>query len=100
MQDIYKLVGTFAFDRYDLHLDNDLKNQIIANCKAGAYTHIADYPIIKTETIDGYKFYLNNDTWVMIRASGTEPLLRVYCEAPTLPEVHIILDKAKKFLIP
>jgi phosphomannomutase len=99
MQNIYDLVGTFAFDRYDLHLDNGLKNQIIDNCKSGLYTSLADYAVLRTETIDGYKFYIAEDTWVMIRPSGTEPLLRVYCEAPTLTDVHRILDKVKLFLL-
>ncbi len=99
MREIYDLVGTFAFDRYDLHLDNSLKNQIINNCKSGFYTQLAGLPVLRTETIDGYKFYLSEDTWLMIRPSGTEPLLRVYCEAPTLPAVHQILDKVKSFLL-
>ncbi len=99
MDEIYALVGTFAFDRYDLHLDNSLKNQIIDNCKSGVYTSLAGMPVLRTETIDGFKFYLAEDTWLMIRPSGTEPLLRVYCEAPTLGEVHQILDKVKNFLL-
>ena len=46
---------------------------------------------VKTETIDGYKFFLNKDEWIMIRPSGTEPVLRTYSEARNL-------ELAKKYL--
>lgn len=99
MQEIYELVGTFAFDRYDLHLDNDLKNQIIQNCKNREYTHFGSYQVQRVEDLDGFKFYLSDNSWVMIRPSGTEPLLRVYSEAATLAEVHAILDTVKTALL-
>jgi phosphomannomutase len=42
-------------------------------------------------TIDGWKFFFDDNRWMMIRASGTEPVLRTYAEAPTLEEVREIL---------
>lgn len=100
IDEVYELVGTFAFDRYDLHLDNDLKNQIIADCKAGKFTAFGKFEIERLDDLDGYKFYLKGiEAWVMIRPSGTEPLLRVYCEAPTMAEVRDILDTTKAALL-
>ena len=100
IEEVYELVGTFAFDRYDLHLDNDLKNQIIADCKTGKFTNFGKFEIERLDDLDGYKFYIKGmEAWVMIRPSGTEPLLRVYCEAPTMAEVRDILDTTKAALL-
>jgi len=91
IDEVYELVGPFKFERSDLHITEELKQQIIANCKNNVYTAFGDYQIRNVETIDGFKYFLDDDRWVMIRPSGTEPVLRVYAEAPTLEEVRKIL---------
>ncbi|BDS14950.1 phosphohexomutase domain-containing protein [Aureispira anguillae] len=92
MEEVYALVGHFAFDRDDLHIANDKKWAIIDKCKNNEYTQFGDYTVQRVETIDGYKFYLSEDKWVMIRPSGTEPVLRVYAQGPTAEEVRNILS--------
>ncbi len=92
IQEMYDLVGEFAFDRDDLHLPNDRKWAIIDRCKAGSYKAFGEYTVQRVETTDGFKFYLAEDKWVMIRPSGTEPVLRVYAQAPTQEEVRALLS--------
>lgn len=99
IKEIYDEVGSFAYDRYDLHLDEKLKQQIVANCKEGRYYSFGKYKVARVENIDGYKFYLGNDVSLMIRPSGTEPLLRVYAEANNRNEVIELLETAKKILL-
>jgi phosphomannomutase len=45
----------------------------------------------EVQTLDGFKYFFDDERWVMIRPSGTEPVLRTYAEAPTLEEVRKIL---------
>lgn len=98
VNDIYDKVGAFCFDRDDLHIANDKKWAIMEKCKNGAFTSIGDKPIIKTENIDGYKFYTADDEWVMVRPSGTEPVLRVYAQSQTKSKVRALLDEAHRTL--
>ncbi|HPA35595.1 MAG TPA: hypothetical protein PLA16_04470 [Chitinophagales bacterium] len=99
--EVYEVVGSFDYDRYDLHISEEIKQKVIANCKADAYTHFGDYPVKRKETIDGWKYFLDDSdsTWTMIRASGTEPVLRVYGEAQDRAAVIRLLDTVKATLL-
>lgn len=94
IHDIYEKVGQFATDRDDLHIANEKKWAIMDRCKNGEITHIGDRAVIRTESVDGYKFYLSEDDWVMIRPSGTEPVLRVYSQSTNSEGARAILDAA------
>ena len=91
IEEVYEIVNPFKFERSDLHITEELKQDIIANCEAGKFDRFGEYSIRNLETIDGFKYFLDDERWVMIRPSGTEPVLRVYAEAPTLEEVRKIL---------
>lgn len=92
--DIYDKVGSFKFDRDDLHITDSKKLAIINRCKSGEIKSIGGKNVIGTETIDGYKFYLSDHQWVMVRPSGTEPVLRVYAQDQDDAKVRILLDEA------
>jgi phosphomannomutase len=93
--EVYSIVGSFAFDRDDLHLTNELKESIISHCKSGTYKKFGNYKVESTEDTDGFKFNLGNGEWVMMRPSGTEPVLRVYAQSATLEGARAILDATK-----
>ena len=99
IQEVYDVVGAFSFDRNDFHLDEAVKQDIIKKCESGAYTSFGSYNVERTETIDGYKYHLDENRWIMIRPSGTEPVLRVYAEAPDAAEVVRVLAAAKATLL-
>lgn len=99
IQDMYAKVGSFAVERYDLHLTNELKESIIENCKSRSYTKFGSYDVVDVEDVDGYKFRLSNGSWVMIRPSGTEPVLRVYSESTDSAASFAILDATKSTIL-
>ena len=97
--EVYAIVGPFAFERIDLHIDNDTKLRIIEDCKAGKFTQFGKYKVDRIDTTDGFKFFFDEDTWLMIRPSGTEPVLRTYAEASTQEKVFDILAEAKATIL-
>lgn len=99
VQEIYDIVGKFAVERYDLHVTEELKQQIISNSKEGKYTSFGNLKVTKMDDLDGFKFFFEDGSWVMIRPSGTEPVLRVYSEAPTSADSFKILDTVKAVLL-
>ncbi|MFW5658886.1 MAG: phosphoglucomutase/phosphomannomutase family protein, partial [Bacteroidota bacterium] len=94
IQEVYDIVGSFKMGRNDLHIAEDKKWQVMDGCKAGDFKQFGDYKVESVEDIDGYKFHLGDDRWVMIRPSGTEPVLRVYAEADNDDRVADILKQA------
>lgn len=99
IQEVYAITGTFAFERIDLHLDEATKNKIVENCKNGAYKQFGKYNVIRVEDLDGWKFFFNENEWLMIRASGTEPVLRTYAEAPTQEKAFVLLEACRQALL-
>ncbi len=99
IEEVYKIVGEFKFERSDLHLKEEVKNKIVENCKNNAYDSFGPYKVTRLETIDGWKYFFDNDEWLMIRASGTEPVLRNYAESATTEKAFAILKAAEKTLL-
>ncbi len=99
IQEVYKIVGEFKFERSDMHLKEEVKVAIVENCKNNKYTSFGPYQVRRVETIDGWKYFFDNDEWLMIRASGTEPVLRNYAESSTTEKAFAILKAAEKTLL-
>ncbi len=99
IQLVYDEVGPFAFERDDLHITEEIKQAVLAKCVGDQYKSFGSYKIIRTEKQDGFKYYLDNNTWIMIRPSGTEPVLRVYCEAKDRTISRTTLDAVRKELL-
>lgn len=87
-----------AYDRIDLPLASmEVRSRLLQQLQTQPLTEIAGLAVTDCQTIDGYKYRLADKSWLMIRFSGTEPVLRLYCEAPTIEQVHQTLAWAKQW---
>ena len=78
---LYSELGReFINDRIDLELESKDKQQEIID-KFAQYETIGNYKITNKNTMDGLKLLLDDGSWILIRKSGTEPLLRIYFES-------------------
>ena len=91
IDEVYALTGPFAFERSDLRIPEEDKQRIVRACKNGEYTSFGPYRVQRTEDLDGFKYYFNDREWLMIRPSGTEPVLRTYAEAENREDALAIL---------
>jgi phosphomannomutase len=94
VEEIFAEFGRVYYDRIDFHTTEQNKNAILASCRKGL-AKLGAFPVRGTETIDGYKFRIDGG-WLLIRASGTEPILRFYAEADTERKVAALLKAAMR----
>jgi phosphomannomutase len=93
IDEVYEIVGPFKFERIDMHLKEEAKLAIVAKCENAEYKSFSDLEVRSIEDVDGYKYFFDKEEWVMIRASGTEPVLRTYAESATTEGAFEILKK-------
>jgi phosphomannomutase len=88
--------GPHRYGRVDLRLATlDDRDRVVARVTSAPPERLAGQPVRQTETLDGVKLVRADWSWVMLRASGTEPLLRIYAEARSEAEVEALLDWGK-----
>lgn len=106
VEDLQREYGRHYYGRRDLHIADDIKQGAIERARSPQTGQLGPYRIRKKENLDGVKFFLDAptgdggaDAWVLFRASGTEPLLRIYSEASSPDLVTEILAIAEKFAL-
>jgi phosphomannomutase len=85
---LHEIAGPSSYRRVDVHFDRTvypaLKDRLLVELPQRAPRELAGRPVVRTQTLstnDGFKFFANDGSWLLIRFSGTEPLVRVYTEA-------------------
>ncbi|MFA6170753.1 MAG: phosphoglucomutase/phosphomannomutase family protein [Candidatus Margulisiibacteriota bacterium] len=91
---LMKKYGYYYYNRKDIH--TTVGPAIVEGLKKTPPTDFAGKKIAKVETLDGLKFTFENKAWILFRASGTEPLLRIYSEGRTPEEVELLLSAGVK----
>ncbi len=103
--DVQRDFGPHYYGRRDLHIPEDMKQNAIQRARAESTQALGRYRVLKKEYMDGVKFFLDAPTngngaeaWVLFRASGTEPLLRLYTEAASPELVSEFLVTGEQFV--
>jgi alpha-D-glucose phosphate-specific phosphoglucomutase len=97
--------GPHFYARRDLRIPNDVKDSAIARAAAPETTRLGRYKVLRKENLDGIKFFLDApiqdcgaEAWILLRSSGTEPLMRIYAEASSPELVQEMLEEAVSFV--
>ncbi|MBB5022615.1 phosphoglucomutase/phosphomannomutase family protein [Desulfurispira natronophila] len=98
LQDIRNAVGTLICQRINLSLDG-LDMTAIRSALDQDVQELGDVPVQSINRTEGVKFIVDSERWILVRLSGTEPVARVYAEAPSEAEVQRLLDVGKKYLL-
>ncbi|BAZ46012.1 phosphomannomutase [Chondrocystis sp. NIES-4102] len=87
---------TAVYDRIDLPLASmDVRSKLLDRLQTQTPQTVAGMKVIDCLDVDGYKFRMDENTWLLIRFSGTEPVLRLYCQAQNMTVVRQVLEWAR-----
>jgi len=89
---LYDKVGPHYYDRHDIIFNEAERSTITRRMEKSTPAVIDKVSVLRIETTDGFRFLLEDGGWLLIRFSGTEPLLRVYAESKSLENVQRLLD--------
>jgi len=89
--------GPFAYDRIDQRVQPFKKADLVHALKAEAPQEIAGVALQSINDRDGVKYLLADQSWLLIRPSGTEPVLRIYAEAANAEQVQALLQAGVQF---
>jgi phosphomannomutase len=96
VQKLYDLVGPHHYNRLDVPLELALKDQVRDRVAKANPDYLCGIRVVRRDTIDGFRFILRGGGWLVIRFSGTEPILRIYAEAESPDRVTELLRQGRE----
>jgi len=99
LKKLFDLVGEHYYDRIDTVIEASQKAPILARLKSDPPKKVAGLDVARTNLTDGFKYILSDGSWLLVRFSGTEPLVRIYSEAGSMALVKKILDDGRKIVL-
>lgn len=96
VRDIWREFGEFHFERRDLHVPMESGMRLLNELREKTPDQLAGYKVVGIATRDGLKLLFEDESWILFRQSGTEPLLRIYCEATTVKKMTALMDAGEK----
>lgn len=91
VKELFEQVGPHVYRRIDVRTTEKYKQKVLSRLKKGL-KDVAGHKIDHVLKIDGYKYFFEDGGWMLVRASGTEPLIRYYCEAGSKDKVDKVLE--------
>jgi phosphomannomutase len=99
VQDLLEKVGPAFYERKDIRLSHPVsKVQMTQRLVENAPASIGGEKVASLQDMDGIKYILADDSWLLIRPSGTEPVLRIYAEGRSQEMVHALLAYGEKII--
>lgn len=95
---LYSIVGPHHYHRVDVELPQSEREKILQRLTQAMPTRLADTEVTGVKNIDGSQFLLADGSWLLFRFSGTEHLLRIYAEAPSLAKAEALIAEGRKIL--
>jgi phosphomannomutase len=92
LADLHREFGEFRFGRRDLHMPVSRGQEFVARLSKQPPSKIGAYPVAGVQTLDGAKVTFGDESWLLFRQSGTEPVLRIYSEATSFEKRDALLD--------
>lgn len=97
---LMELVGPCYYDRVDREIIPDGREALLSRLRDYEPAEINGKQVVSINRVDGFKFIMADESWLIIRPSGTEPVVRIYAEAPSRAEVSALLAAGEKLLVP
>jgi phosphomannomutase len=91
LRELHREFGEFHFGRKDLRVETVVGLQLLDRLRATTPASVADLEVTGVETMDGTKLLFADESWLLFRQSGTEPVLRIYSEATSVAKVNALL---------
>ncbi|TLY31538.1 MAG: phosphoglucomutase/phosphomannomutase family protein [Ignavibacteria bacterium] len=95
---LFEKVGPHYYDRIDITIEESQREGLLSKLKGQVPQKVAGIEVATTNLSDGFKYILKDGSWLLIRFSGTEPLVRIYSEAPTKERVAAILVEGRNLI--
>ena len=95
---LYSKVGPHYYDRTDFHISMAKRQAIVHRLNSSPPATLAAAKVTQIDATDGFRFFLGDESWLLIRFSGTEPLVRIYAEAESLQRARKLLDEGRKLI--
>ncbi len=95
---VYEITGRLYGVEENIPATSEMRAAIPQRLEAAPLNHLGPYPVLRLSHMDGIKFFLEDDAWALLRFSGTEPVLRLFSEAPTPGQAQELVDYLKGFV--
>jgi phosphomannomutase len=96
LKGLVKMFGPHCYGRLDMHFPMERRAALLDKCAGDPPARLLRSPVAEVKSFDGVKLVAANDSWLMWRGSGTEPVLRIYAEASSESEVQRLLRQGKR----
>jgi len=98
LNELYKRVGKLESGRTGVRLTPEMMKTLPEKLKQDP-KEIGGRPVERTNRIDGVQFLFSGGSWLLVRPSGTEPVVRIYAESESAKDVEVLLEQGHRFLL-